>query len=58
MLGLKILIRVRDTVGKTFKEKQCDFRKGRECHNQILTLRLIIKKYQNCQTPLVLCFID
>ena len=41
----------------TLREEQCRFRKGRGCVNQILTLRLIIKKYLSYRTPLVLSFI-
>ena len=52
------LFRLRDAVDKVLREEQCGFRKGGECVDQVITLRLIIEKSLRCQTPLVLSFID
>ena len=51
-----ILFRVRDAVDKVLREKQCGFKKGRGCVDQIFTLRLIIEKCLSYQTHLVFSF--
>ena len=42
-----ILFRLKGAVEKVLKQKQCGFRKGRRCVDQIFTLRLIIDKCLN-----------
>jgi len=53
-----ILFRLIDVVNKVLRERQCGFRKGRGCVDQIFSFRLIIEKGLSCQTPLVVSFID
>ena len=58
LLSNMILFRLGDAVDKALREKQCSFRKGRGCVDQVFTLRLMIEKSLHCQTPLILSFID
>jgi len=53
LLSMKIVLRLRDSVNKDLGEEQRDFKKGRECIDQIFTLRLIIEKCLSYKTPLV-----
>ena len=53
-----ILNRMRDAVDKELREQQAGFRPKRSCAEQIFTLRRIIEKCNEFQTPLAISFID
>ena len=53
-----ILNRMRDAVDKELREQQAGFRPKRCCAEQIFTLRRIIEKCNEFQTPLAIRFID
>lgn len=58
VLGMMILLRLRQAIDNVLREEQCGFRKGRGCTDQIFSLRIIIEKCLQHQVPLAIGFID
>ena len=57
LLSIMMFLRIKDAVDKVLRD-QWDLRNGRGCVDHIITLRLMIEKGLNHQTPLVLSFIE
>jgi len=50
--------RMQDAVDQLLRQQQADFRRGRSCTDQILTLRQIIVKVTEGRRPVIVNFID